>query len=346
DDAAERLDHSTEEGSSDIVIIPPETEFWAHCSNLQAWAEHGYNTRLLHSNIAFPLLKKLAKVGDPLARKMFKEEVAERFLSGSESVQRYLISEGYLKHFTWDEKAEFFKHGAKEIMELEALIKEKIEIVDDIELDIMGLELRKGEIVALQLGGKGLEQFPEQIRRLKSLKKLIVCGHSFDTLPDWIGECESIERLVMYSNRLKRLPESIGRMKNLRYLDLSYNELESLPGSIGELKWLDKLNIANNKLRSLPESIGRLESLTELYINENLFEEVPDAVRLLASLETLGLSGNPISELPDYIFSLPSLETIGIKDTEIKLTNSLKKKIEFTNNFKKKFGEKSLKVIS
>jgi len=39
--------------------IPPEVEFWGHCSNLQVWYEHGYNTRLLHANLAFPLLKKL-----------------------------------------------------------------------------------------------------------------------------------------------------------------------------------------------------------------------------------------------------------------------------------------------
>src|SRR4030042_4212275 len=39
--------------------IDPETEFWGHCSNLQAWYEHNYDTNLLHSNLAFPLLKKL-----------------------------------------------------------------------------------------------------------------------------------------------------------------------------------------------------------------------------------------------------------------------------------------------
>ena len=35
--------------------ISPETEFWGHCSNLQAWAENNYNTRILHRNLAFPL---------------------------------------------------------------------------------------------------------------------------------------------------------------------------------------------------------------------------------------------------------------------------------------------------
>ncbi|MFX1237046.1 MAG: hypothetical protein ACFFAS_03805 [Promethearchaeota archaeon] len=51
-------------------VIPPETEFLVHCSNLQAWVEHGYDARLIHSNLAFPLLKRLCEVGDPQAKRM------------------------------------------------------------------------------------------------------------------------------------------------------------------------------------------------------------------------------------------------------------------------------------
>ncbi|GAG56050.1 unnamed protein product, partial [marine sediment metagenome] len=49
-------------------LITPEQEFWAHCSNLQTWAEHHYDTRLLHSNISFPLLRRLTEAGDPVAK--------------------------------------------------------------------------------------------------------------------------------------------------------------------------------------------------------------------------------------------------------------------------------------
>ncbi|MFX0132043.1 MAG: hypothetical protein ACFFDN_00225 [Candidatus Hodarchaeota archaeon] len=76
--------------------ITPEEEFQAHCSNLQAWYEHNYDTRLLHSNLAFPLLKKLAEVGDPLAKKVFKEEIALRLESGYPNVITFLIEKGYL----------------------------------------------------------------------------------------------------------------------------------------------------------------------------------------------------------------------------------------------------------
>jgi len=81
DKAEERLDKSLEPlmGNTREIHrsnqIPPDVEFWGHCSNLHVWHENNYDTRLLHRNMAFPLLKKLTDVGDPLAKKVFKEEI-------------------------------------------------------------------------------------------------------------------------------------------------------------------------------------------------------------------------------------------------------------------------------
>jgi len=102
DEAAEKLDRSLEVGEGSRRI-PPETEFWGHCSNLQAWYEHEYNTRLLHRNLAFPLLRRLADCGDPLAKKVFKEEIAKRFESGFLPVVLYLMKEKYLHYFIPEE---------------------------------------------------------------------------------------------------------------------------------------------------------------------------------------------------------------------------------------------------
>ncbi|MFX1506811.1 MAG: WD40 repeat domain-containing protein [Promethearchaeota archaeon] len=83
--------------------ITKEQEFWAHCSNLHAWAENNYDTRLLHSNLSFPLLKKLTEVGDVKARTVFKEEIAQRFVSGYIPVMRYLFQEKYVDYLTQEE---------------------------------------------------------------------------------------------------------------------------------------------------------------------------------------------------------------------------------------------------
>ena len=103
DEAIERLDLSLEDKYNNRhPKITPEVEFWAHCSNLQAWAENNYNTRLLQSNLSFPLLKKLTEVGDTLAQQVFKEEIIKRFECGYLPVISYLLFEGYM-HFLPDE---------------------------------------------------------------------------------------------------------------------------------------------------------------------------------------------------------------------------------------------------
>jgi hypothetical protein len=103
DEAADKLDHSMEIRHSRRYYISPDIEFWGHCSNLQVWHENEYDTRILHSNLAFPLLKALLEVGDPVAEKVFKEEIALRLASGYPSVVHHLINQGYLRYLNKDE---------------------------------------------------------------------------------------------------------------------------------------------------------------------------------------------------------------------------------------------------
>jgi len=86
--------------------VTPEQEFWGHCSNLQAWYENDYDTRLLHSNLAFNLLKALVEAGDPNAKRVFKTEVAERFGSGYPNTIISIINANLLDYFSLEEKRE------------------------------------------------------------------------------------------------------------------------------------------------------------------------------------------------------------------------------------------------
>ncbi len=127
DEAVERLDHSLEDHS---LEIPPETIFFAHCSNIQVWAESGYDTRFLHRNLAFPLLKKLADAGDSIAKKAFKEEISNRFEKGNENTRTFLIDEGYLDYLTPEELMVIVREdNYDEIMQ-------KIEIAEEIRQQI------------------------------------------------------------------------------------------------------------------------------------------------------------------------------------------------------------------
>jgi len=99
--------------------ITAEQEFWGHCSNIQAWVEHDYDTRMLKSNVSFPLLRQLTRAGDLMAKKVFKEEIALRIEDGYPSVVQYLINEGYLRYLAPSE--------IKTIIENTKLIEKKIE---------------------------------------------------------------------------------------------------------------------------------------------------------------------------------------------------------------------------
>lgn len=106
DEAEETLNGNLEgeDITPETVGISEAEMFWGHCSNLQAWWEHDYDTRLLHSNLSFPLLKELTKVGDIRAKRVFKEEVAKRFLDGYLPVILYLIEQEYLDYLELEER--------------------------------------------------------------------------------------------------------------------------------------------------------------------------------------------------------------------------------------------------
>lgn len=88
--------------------ITPEEEFWGYCSTMQAWVENNYNTKLINSSFAFPLLRKLVELGDNKAKQVFKEEVAKRFKSGYFKIITFLFNKGYLDHFSREERKALF----------------------------------------------------------------------------------------------------------------------------------------------------------------------------------------------------------------------------------------------
>ncbi|MBN2150785.1 MAG: tetratricopeptide repeat protein [Candidatus Lokiarchaeota archaeon] len=91
DDLAARKDVKRIKGSFVRNLLSIKEEVLAHASNIQAWAEHDYNTRILHSNIAFPLLKALAIAGDVKAGRIFEAEIVERLRDGTPATQKIIV---------------------------------------------------------------------------------------------------------------------------------------------------------------------------------------------------------------------------------------------------------------
>jgi len=76
--------------------ISPEQEFWGHCSNIQAWVEHDYDSRLIHSNLAFPILRRLSQEGVKRAQVKYAEEVVKRVMLYNKNTFIYLCLEGHV----------------------------------------------------------------------------------------------------------------------------------------------------------------------------------------------------------------------------------------------------------
>ena len=115
DELVDKLKNLNVNSNLSKTELSPEDEFWGHCSSLQIWAENEYNTDLLHSSLAFPLLVKLSLLGDPLAKKLFKKEVIRRLSSGFFPTIYRLIEAGHTSKFELYDYEISFKNMRKKL---------------------------------------------------------------------------------------------------------------------------------------------------------------------------------------------------------------------------------------
>ncbi len=171
------------------IHIDPKTEFWAHCSNLQVWYEYNYNSKLLHRNLAFPLLKRLTEIGDPKAKKVFKEEIAKRFSSGVHLVMLYLMNEEYITFLKKEEFETVLDTMPNVFSELrQCLEMEKSEDVEDFLVSF--IEMLKADTSLLE----DLVLNP----KLKLIKNLIL------VISNWpINDVEIIDMILDIFDKLK-----------------------------------------------------------------------------------------------------------------------------------------------
>jgi len=339
------LEPEAEESTQEIIDeIKPETEFWGHCSNIQGWVEHNYDTRFLHSSLAFPLLRKLTEEGDLLARKKFKEEIAKRYFYGTENVRRFLEEEGYLRYLKREEISCFIHSGVNVIHELEEILKKELlerytkskeyseeqfhlTTLPEYFTDVL---IRDGEVIGLDLSGFGLAKLPDCIQKLIHLEILNLVGNKLTEIPEWIEELQSLKKLIAVSNSIIKIPESIGKLKSLEVLDLAQNEIIELPESIGDLSSIKEISLNHNHIKKIPESIGKLKTLEIIYIAMNSINSIPESIGSLDKLQDLRVGENPIKNLPSSLCNLPLLKEIIIRGTNIternKVIDKLKKK--------------------
>jgi hypothetical protein len=370
DEAELILDATLEEERLEGYEIKPEEEFWAHCSNLQAWAKHRYDTRLLHRTLAFPILKELTDLGDPEAKVVFKEEIISRFENGYPSVVRYLIREGFIRNYVKEELIETLLDAEEvaNLRNLEILSKTKMEIVEEIDMFYGGsqyaVEFNKNKLIGLELRHLNIEQFPYEITELASLQKLLLernilrevpkeigdlqnlrelnfSENQLESLPEEIGSIKSLESLFLNGNKFKIFPEVVTRLKNLKYLSLSKNHISKIPESISNLENLKILALNNNRISKLPESIGNLKSLELLFLGNNRLASLPRSIEKLTSLKELELRSNKLVSFPESLFRLHNLKKLDVSENDIYQIPNLLKLLNYLDIFE--YDKKKIK---
>lgn len=300
DEASEKLGEDLESATTRSQLSP-QMEFWGHCSNIQVWFENDYNTSLLHMSLAFPLLKELASVGDPVAQRVFKEEIAKRFESGYKPVITFLLKQGYTNYLS-DE-------------ELESVLPYNVE-----DLDLSGLQLKEvpqwvkklRSLKSLNLANNFLSFLPEWFSELNSLEELNISYNSFLEVPKTIMSLSLVENLNLSKNNIIVIPDWLGMLSQIKVLNLSNNPIEYLSESIGSLHSIRELNLTNVNLKQIPAWISVLHSLRKLITEVNFLDEIPNFVGNLVNLEELKLSFNQIYEIPQWIDELRSLKVISL----------------------------------
>lgn len=307
--------------------IEPETEFWGHCSNIQAWVENGYATELLHKSLAFPLLKSLTNEGDQVAKLKFKEEITRRYKYGNYSIQSYLFNESYLSYLSEEDILNGILRPEDSIV-LEKIKKsrEKYSLIPcfDSIRDLnreneLFFSIKDGKINEIEIVlNKYLTMIPHEIENLSEIYKLnlyitdycknifvekfkndsitdleIVCYEEDIIIPDSFSYFPKLERLRIHGRNCRPivdLESSLKEIKNLKYLVLSNINLANIPDSIQNLNKLIVLELRDLPIRDVPVStIINLESLKtlDLRYNPNLKISETDIKRLEEAIESL-----------------------------------------------------------
>ncbi|TFF69126.1 MAG: hypothetical protein EU516_01375 [Promethearchaeota archaeon] len=321
DEAASKLDRKMERNHN---IIPPETEFWGHCSNLQAWADNNYDTRILHRNLAFPLLKALADAGDPIAKSRFKEEIAIRYATGHPTVVRFLTQNGYLYYLTEEEfESVLVDIDFPTIDEYSRKIIAFLENFDDRDainnakrtttkflanfrfaykylilikaMDKIPLEFRRMYVEFIYNKYKNYRAFP----LLKFLNKAQI---NYDEL-----EFE----LIKYQGNL------IGFLIDTK-LKLSNKMIENIltiDGINDIAESIEELDLGDNRITKI-EGLENMKNLKKLNLKNNYIKKI-EGIEELNKLETLDLSGNDIQEIPEFLAEMKSLKMLKLTNCRI-----------------------------
>lgn len=367
DEISENLDSSLDpvEGRERPFEISPETEFWGHCSNLQIWTENDYNTNLLHSDLAFPLLKKLTEAKDSKAKQVFKKEILKRLNSGYTPVIAYLAGNGYLEHFSEEELIQIFRGIDFESFSYPYKY-EKLKFIRDIfenfpsclKSELMPIFKKEIAKHLISIAAEDSNSNDYNYYTLMLIDENYLDYLNDDELNMCIYELkenlplERFEELkddqIFFRTRLRslllRFDQDIGEMRIITRLEGVLNtKLSAIEhdnphfsdhSSVYVLKdnKVIQLNLSRFKIKTVPKLILKLKSLEILDLSQNEITSLPEQICLLKSLKILNLSRNKLTNLPESIGGLSQMTDLDLRNNLLKSLPSAMVNLKKLNN--------------
>ena len=124
--------------------------------------------------------------------------------------------------------------------------------------------------------------FPTEKLKLSILD---LSGNNLDQFPQEILSLDSLRLLRLDSNRLTEIPTAISKLSNLEIFTLSYNFLKSLPSTFFCLSNLKELNLEHNMIENITDEIKGLKNLRILNLYHNILATIPCAIKDFAMLK-------------------------------------------------------------
>lgn len=100
----------------------------------------------------------------------------------------------------------------------------------------------------LFLNSRGLDEIPEDVRKLDNLKALHLGFNRIKSLPPWIAELEKLEWIGLGGNSFSSFPEELLQMPKLKDVDIHYNRIKKMPADLMPFKKFESLNLKSNRM--------------------------------------------------------------------------------------------------
>ena len=198
--------------------------------------------------------------------------------------------------------------------------------------------------------GNALQDLPDSLSNLNSLKLLDISECHLTTFPDVVTKLDALRGLMLSGNSLNSIPNSIVNLKTLYHLEVATCDLSQHIEALTNVYSLRHVDLSKNKHLLLPPSFQKLIFVQGLCLSVCNINQFPGFISHLSELKHLNLSNNGcLSSLPTTLTKLRKLKYLSLKGCgfqdfpNILLKMSWLVQVDLSNNRILRLGEETVK---